>query len=78
MRSPFALLHARKDLGPKHVVEQGKTPVLASEEACQLLDRVDVSTPARPGADRADGLHLRPDRGCHGHAGRGRARSEPA
>jgi integrase/recombinase XerD len=32
--------------GPKHVVKRGKTPVLAPEEARQLLDAIDVSTPA--------------------------------
>lgn len=32
--------------GPKHVVKRGKTPVLAPEEARQLLDSIDVSTPA--------------------------------
>jgi site-specific recombinase XerD len=31
--------------GPKHVVKKGKTPVLASDEARQLLDSIDVSTP---------------------------------
>src|SRR4051812_38474849 len=32
--------------GPKHVVKRGKTPVLAPEEARQLLDSIDVSTHA--------------------------------
>jgi len=32
--------------GPKHVAKRGKTPVLAPEEARQLLDAIDVSTPA--------------------------------
>ena len=32
--------------GPKHVVKRGKTPVLAPEEARQLLDSIDVRTPA--------------------------------
>lgn len=32
--------------GPKHVVKRGKTPVLAPDEARQLLDAIDVSTPA--------------------------------
>src|SRR5438552_3214733 len=31
--------------GPKHVVKKGKTPILASDEARQLLDSIDVSTP---------------------------------
>lgn len=31
--------------GPKHVVRRGKTPVLAPEEARQLIDAIDVSTP---------------------------------
>lgn len=31
--------------GPKHVVKRGKTPVLAPDEARQLLDSIDVSTP---------------------------------
>jgi site-specific recombinase XerD len=30
--------------GPKHVVKKGKTPVLAAEEARQLLDAIDVTT----------------------------------
>jgi len=30
--------------GPKHVVKRGKTPVLASDEARELLDSIDVST----------------------------------
>lgn len=32
--------------GPKHVVRRGKTPVLAPEEARQLLDSIDTGTPA--------------------------------
>ena len=32
--------------GPKHVVRRGKTPVLTPEEARQLLDSIDVRTPA--------------------------------
>jgi site-specific recombinase XerD len=32
--------------GPKHIVKRGKTPVLAPNEARQLLDSIDVSTPA--------------------------------
>jgi len=32
--------------GPKHVVKRGKTPVLAPEEARQLLDSIDVDTHA--------------------------------
>ena len=31
--------------GPRHSVRRGKTPVLAPEEARQLLDSIDVSTP---------------------------------
>lgn len=31
--------------GPKHVVGRGKTPVLAPEEARQLLDSIDIGTP---------------------------------
>src|SRR5271155_1463850 len=31
--------------GPSHVVKRGKTPVLAPEEARQLLDRIDATTP---------------------------------
>jgi site-specific recombinase XerD len=31
--------------GPKHVVKRGKTPVLAPDEARQLLDSIDLSTP---------------------------------
>jgi site-specific recombinase XerD len=32
--------------GPKHVVKRGKTPVLDPREARQLLDSIDLSTPA--------------------------------
>ena len=32
--------------GPSHSVKQGKTPILAPEEARALLDSIDVSTPA--------------------------------
>ena len=32
--------------GPSHVVRQGKTPVLDPAEARQLLDSIDVTTPA--------------------------------
>ena len=32
--------------GPSHSVKRGKTPVLAPDEARQLLDAIDVSTPA--------------------------------
>jgi site-specific recombinase XerD len=32
--------------GPRHVVKRGKTPVLASDEARQLIDHIDVGTPA--------------------------------
>lgn len=31
--------------GPRHVVKRGKTPVLDPQEARQLLDAIDVSTP---------------------------------
>ena len=31
--------------GPKHVVKSGKTPVLEADEARQLLDSIDTSTP---------------------------------
>jgi len=31
--------------GPSHVVKRGKTPVLAPEEARQLLDSIDATTP---------------------------------
>ena len=31
--------------GPKHVVKKGKTPILTNDEARQLLDSIDVSTP---------------------------------
>ena len=31
--------------GPKHSVKRGKTPVLAPDEARQLLDAIDISTP---------------------------------
>jgi site-specific recombinase XerD len=31
--------------GPRHVVKKGKTPVLAPEEARQLLDSIDATTP---------------------------------
>jgi integrase/recombinase XerD len=32
--------------GPKHVVKRGKTPVLDAREARQMLDGIDVRTPA--------------------------------
>jgi site-specific recombinase XerD len=32
--------------GPSHIVKRGKTPVLAPEEARQLLDSIDATTPA--------------------------------
>ncbi len=32
--------------GPSHVVKRGKTPVLAPEEARELLDSIDATTPA--------------------------------
>ena len=32
--------------GPSHVVKRGKTPVLAPDEARQLLDSIDTTTPA--------------------------------
>src|SRR3954454_15970734 len=32
--------------GPKHVVKRGKTPVLAPEEARQLLDSIDLGSHA--------------------------------
>ncbi len=32
--------------GPKHVVKRGKTPVLRQDEARELLESIDVSTPA--------------------------------
>ena len=41
---PFNLAAAVR--GPKHVVKRGKTPVLAPEEARQLLDSIDVSSHA--------------------------------
>ena len=31
--------------GPKHIVRRGKTPVLSPEEARQLLDSIDTTTP---------------------------------
>ena len=31
--------------GPSHSVKRGKTPVLAPEEARQLIDAIDVTTP---------------------------------
>ena len=31
--------------GPKHIVRRGKTPVLSPEEARQLLDKIDTTTP---------------------------------
>ncbi|HXN45179.1 MAG TPA: phage integrase N-terminal SAM-like domain-containing protein [Bryobacteraceae bacterium] len=33
--------------GPKYTVSKGKTPVLAKEEARELLDSIDISTVAR-------------------------------
>jgi uncharacterized LabA/DUF88 family protein len=40
---------------------KGKTTVLDTAEARQLLDGIDVSTPARL-RDRADGVFVRADR----------------
>lgn len=51
--------------GPKHSVKKGKTPVLEPAEARTLLDSNRDRHPCgapRPGADRAYGLHFRPDR----------------
>ena len=51
--------------GPAHSVRRGKTPVLAAEEARQLLDAIDIGDAgrfARSGADRADGVQLRAHR----------------
>jgi site-specific recombinase XerC len=31
--------------GPKHVVKKGKTPILEADEARQLIESIDVSTP---------------------------------
>src|SRR5208337_1881672 len=38
--------------GPKHVVKRGKTPVLTSEQARQLLDSIDASTLVGPDGRR--------------------------
>ena len=49
--------------GPKYVVKKGKTPVLDAGEARALLDAIPDDTlvgPARSGADRCHGLHVRP------------------
>lgn len=40
---PFNLATAVR--GPRHSVKTGKTPVLAREEARQLLDSIDVTAP---------------------------------
>ncbi len=56
--------------GPKHVVKRGKTPVLDAEEARQLLDSIDTSTPVglRDRAlHRPPGLHLCPRLGRDRH-----------
>lgn len=34
--------------GPKHIVKRGKTPVLIADEARQLLDSIEISSPDRP------------------------------
>jgi len=67
--------------GPSHVVKEGKTPVLAPEEARALIDRIEIMTPV--------GLRDRPliglmvfsfarDRCRARHEDRGRVRAEPA
>jgi site-specific recombinase XerC len=58
--------------GPRHVVTSGQTPVLDPAEARAMLDSIDTGTVAvcATGADRADGLFLRPhrNRARHGSA----------
>ena len=49
--------------GPKHSVKKGKTPVLTTAEALNLLDSIvpdHAPRAARPRPDRPDDLHLRP------------------
>ena len=58
--------------GPKHVVKQGKTPVLTADEARQLLDSIDTRKhrrPARPGPHRRHGLLVCAGLGRYRHAG---------
>ena len=60
--------------GPKHVVKTGKTPVLTGEQARELLDSIDTSTPgrlARPGADFRHDIRLCPHWRGRRHARRG-------
>jgi len=33
--------------GPRHVVKKSSTPVLLADEACQLLDSIDIGTTVR-------------------------------
>jgi hypothetical protein len=40
--APFNL--AASVRGPRHVVKKGKTPMLAPDEARQLIDTIDVTT----------------------------------
>src|SRR4051794_37338179 len=51
--------------GPKHVVKRGKTPVLAPEEARQLLDSIDVNTHAGSRDRALIGLMVYQDRRHH-------------
>ena len=67
--------------GPRHIVRRGKTPVLdpAGGAAAHRRDRHhDRHRPARPRADRLDGLFLRAHRRGDRHARRGRVFAEPA
>ena len=60
--------------GPKHVVKNGKTPVLVKDEMRDLIKshrHEPRRRASRPGADRPDGLQLRPRRGRRRDAGRG-------
>ena len=60
--------------GPKHVVKKGKTSGARrrrGEEAARQHRRLDDRRPARPGADRAAGLHLRARLGGAAHERRG-------
>jgi hypothetical protein len=66
--------------GPRHVVTTGQTPVLdpAEARAARQHRHVDACRIARPRADRAHGLFLRPHRRGARHDGRGCLYTEPS
>ena len=59
--------------GPKHVVKRGKTPVLVTDQARELLEsigHVERGGSARPRPHRRHDLHVRPGRRRSQHDGR--------